>query len=180
MFKKLYPYEYADSVFAIDYNKLYNDGYKGLIFDIDNTLVHHGDDSNEKIDNFFKTIQNIGFKTLILSNNDEERVKRFLKNIDSLYICDAQKPDCKSYLKAVQMLDLKKEEVICIGDQIFTDILGANKSRIPSILVKFIRLPNETNYGKRRKVEDIILKMYSNNKKMTHRFGDIILKEEKQ
>ena len=45
MIKKYYPYEYAESVFMIDYQKLYQKGFRGIIFDIDNTLVHHGDDS---------------------------------------------------------------------------------------------------------------------------------------
>ena len=41
MLSKLYPYEYVDSVFSIDFDELYKNGYRGLIFDIDNTLVHH-------------------------------------------------------------------------------------------------------------------------------------------
>ena len=53
MFKRFYPYAYVDSVFAINYQKLYNMGYRGLIFDIDNTLVHHGDDSTPEIDDLF-------------------------------------------------------------------------------------------------------------------------------
>ena len=158
MFKLFYPYEYVDSVFAIDYNKLYKNGYRGIIFDIDNTLVHHGDDSTKEIDDLFKTIQSMGFKTLLLSNNNEERVKRFLKNIDSLYICDADKPNVTNYLKAIEMMNIKKEEAVFVGDQIFTDILGANKSNIASILVKFIRLESETKIGKRRHIENMILK----------------------
>ena len=90
MLKKLYPYQYVESVFSIDYNELYKKGYKAIIFDIDNTLVPHGKDSTKQVDKLFKTIQNVGFKTLLLSNNTEERVKRFLKNINSLYICDAE------------------------------------------------------------------------------------------
>lgn len=177
MFKLFYPYEYVDSVFSIDYKKIYNNGYKGIIFDIDNTLVHHGDDSTEEIDELFKKIQNIGLKTLLLSNNNEERVKRFLANIDSLYICDAQKPKKTNYLKAVEMMDIKKEEAIFIGDQIFTDILGANRSGISNILVKFIREKNETKIGKRRQVENVILKFYKKNKSYQHRLGDIIKEE---
>ena len=178
MFKVLYPYEYVDSVFFIDYNKLYNKGYRGIIFDIDNTLVHHGDDSTKEIDQLFITIQNIGFKTLLLSNNNEERVKRFLKNIDSLYICDAEKPKVDNYLKAVEMMNIDKEKALFIGDQIFTDILGAKKSGIANILVKFIRAKGETKIGKRRKIEKIILKFYKNNKSFQHRLGDIVRKEE--
>lgn len=178
MLKKLYPYEYVESVFTIDYKKLYDKGYKGIIFDIDNTLVHHGDDSTKQIDQLFKDIQNIGLKTLVLSNNNEERVTRFLKNIDSLYICDAEKPNTKSYFKALEMLKIKKEEAVYVGDQIFTDILGANKSQIPNILVKFIKAPGETKIGKKRQIEKIILKLYKKNKKYHHRLGNVTKLEE--
>lgn len=179
MFKVFYPYEYIDSVFSIDYNKLYDKGYRGIIFDIDNTLVHHGDDSIKEIDELFMTIQKIGFKTLLLSNNDEERVKRFLKNIDSLYICDAEKPKVHNYLKAVEMMSIDKGQALFIGDQIFTDILGANKSGIANILVQFIRAEGEKKIGKRRQIEKIILKFYKNNKRLQHRLGNIAKEEEK-
>ncbi|MDY2735536.1 YqeG family HAD IIIA-type phosphatase [Intestinibacter sp.] len=177
MLKIFYPYEYVENVFSIDYKKLYDKGYRGIIFDIDNTLVHHGDDSTKEIDDLFQTIQNIGFKTLLLSNNSEKRIKRFIKNIDSLYIHDAKKPNVDNYLKAIEMMNIKKEESIFIGDQIFTDILGANKSQIANILVKYIRLENETKIGKRRHLENLILKFYKRNKSYTHRLGDIFQKE---
>lgn len=177
MFKMFYPYEYVDSVFSINYNELYKKGYRGIIFDIDNTLVHHGDDSTKEIDDLFRVIQNIGFKTLLLSNNNEQRVKRFLNNIDSLYIFDAQKPSVYNYLKAVEIMNIKKEETIFVGDQIFTDILGANRSGIANILVKYIRAKEETKIGKRRQLEKIILKFYKRNKSFQNRLGDIIKKE---
>ena len=177
MLKIFYPYEYVENVFSIDYKKLYDKGYRGIIFDIDNTLVHHGDDSTKEIDDLFQTIQNIGFKTLLLSNNSEKRIKRFIKNIDSLYIHDAKKPKVDNYLKAIEMMNIKKEESIFIGDQIFTDILGANKSQIANILVKYIRLENETKIGKRRHLENLIIKFYKRNKSYTHRLGDIFQKE---
>ena len=122
MFEIFYPYEYVESVFSIDYKKLIKLGYKGLIFDIDNTLVHHGEDSTREVDELFKEIQNMGLKTIILSNNSERRVKKFLENIDSLYIFDAQKPKKINYLKSIDMLKLNKNEVVVVGDQIFTDI----------------------------------------------------------
>ena len=173
MFRLFFPYEYIDSVFSIDYQKLYNLGFRGLIFDIDNTLVHHGDDSTEEVDNLFKMIQNIGFQTCILSNNNEKRVKSFLTNIDSLYICNAEKPHTTNYIKAIKLMNLQKDNTIFIGDQIFTDILGANKSGIANILVKFIRLENETKIGKKRQLENIILMLYQKNKHYQHRLGNI-------
>lgn len=177
MLKILYPYEYAESVFSIDYDKLYKKGYRGILFDIDNTLVPHGNDSTKEIDDLFQAIHRSGLKTLLLSNNSEERIRRFLRNIDSLYIYDAQKPGVANYYKAIEMLNIKKEEALVIGDQIFTDIFGANRSGIDNILVKYIRPKNETKIGKRRTLEKVILKFYELNKSYQNRIGDIYKEE---
>ena len=173
MLEKYYPYEYAQSVFQIDYQKLYDRGFRGIIFDIDNTLVHHGDSSTSEIDDLFRRIQGIGLKTILLSNNDRERTERFIKNIDTPYICDADKPEPGNYLKAVKLLGIKKEEAVVVGDQIFTDILGANRSKLASILVRFIRLDNEKWIGKRRYLEYAILECWKHNRKYYRRIGDI-------
>lgn len=173
MLKKFYPYEYVKSVFDIDYNKLYSLGYKGVIFDIDNTLVHHGEDSTPEIDELFRQIHKAGLKTLLLSNNDTERIERFIKNIDSPYIPDADKPEVAGYYKALKMLGLSKDEVVFIGDQLFTDIYGANKCGMPNILVKFLQHETETKIGKKRTLEKYILKLYKLSSSCHHRIGDI-------
>lgn len=173
MFKAFYPYEYVESVFSIDYEKLYEKGYRGIIFDIDNTLVHHGEDSTKEVDELFQMIHWIGFKTLLLTDNTEERTKKFLSNIDSLYVCDANKPNVAGYLKALEMLEIEKEEALVIGDQILRDIYGANKSGIDNILVKYMRYDDETKIGKRRQLEKMILKLYRLSKKYQNRLGDI-------
>lgn len=179
IFKNYYPFEFFDSVFEIDYKKLYKFGYRGIIFDIDNTLVPHGKDSTDEVDKLFKTIQAIGFKTILLSDNGEKRINSFLKNIESLYISNANKPKTKNYYKAVKMLNVDKSQVVYIGDQIFKDIYGANKSGIDNILVKFIGWETETKIGIRRRLEKIILKFYRLNKSYQNRIGDIQV-EEKQ
>lgn len=165
MFKKLYPNCHVKSVYKIDYDKLFSLGYRGIIFDLDNTLVHHGDNSNKKVDNLFKQIKKKGFKTCILTNNTEERVKRFLKNIDSYYIFDADKPKKDNYIKACEIMKLSKNKVIYVGDQIFVDILGANRAEVESILVDFIRKNNSAKIGKKRILEKYILKFYKKSKK---------------
>lgn len=154
---KYYPRGYAESVFGIDYDKLYRKGFRGIIFDIDNTLVHHGDGSTPEVDRLFVRIHNAGLKTLLLTNNDEERVLRFIKNIRTDYICDAEKPEPQGYLNALKKLGIKRSQAVVIGDQLFTDILGANRCGIPGILVKFIRLPEEKWIGKRRYLEKLIM-----------------------
>lgn len=177
MIEKFYPYEYVESVFAIDYKKLYNKGYRGIIFDIDNTLVPHGKDATKEIEDLFRNIQSIGLKTILLSNNSEERVKRFLKNINSLYIYDAEKPKVENYLKSIRYLNIDEKNVIFIGDQIFTDIYGANKANIPSILVKYIGYYNKDKKGIKRNIEKLILKLYGKSKKYKNRIGNILIEE---
>lgn len=173
MLKMFYPYEYVESVFNIDYRKLYNKGYRGIMFDIDNTLVPHGDDSTKEIDELFKNIHNIGFKTLLLSNNGDERIKRFNKNIGALYISNSEKPKVTNYLKGIEMMNIEKEETLFIGDQVFTDIYGANRCGIDNILVKYIGYYKKEKKGIRRNIEKIILKLYEINKSCQNRLGNI-------
>lgn len=172
MFEIFYPYEYVESVFAINYAKLFKKGYRGIIFDIDMTLVPHGGDATQEVEELFQFIQNIGLKTLLLTNNDEDRVKSFIKNIDTLYICDADKPNCSGYLQALKILNINKNQAVYIGDQIFIDIYGANKCGIANILVKYVTAHVEKNIGIRRNLEKFILKLYARSS-YQNRIGDI-------
>ncbi len=178
MLQKFYPHEHVSSVFAIDYQKLYDKGYRGIIFDIDNTLVHHGDDSTPQVDALFRHIHSIGLKTILLSNNNEARILRFIKNIDTPYLCDADKPEVTNYLKAIQILGIEKKEAVCIGDQLFTDIYGANRSEIAAILVDFIRIEGVKKIGIRRHAEKVVLGFYRLRKSYRHRLGDILKEKE--
>ena len=139
LLRLFFPYEYVDSVFALDYEKLYQLGYRGLLLDIDNTLVLHGADSNAAVDELFRRIHRAGLKTLLLSNNSEERILRFLAHIDSPYLAEAGKPAPAGYLRALEILGLPKEQVLVIGDQIFTDIYGANRCGVaPSTIYSML------------------------------------------
>lgn len=178
MLKKLYPYEYVESVFTIDYKKLYEKGYRGIIFDIDNTLVPHGKDSTPEVDELFKKIQNLGFKTFLLSDNGKERIERFLKNIECSYIDNANKPKTENYYKALEIMGLNKKDVVFIGDQTFTDILGANNCGMANILVKYIGYYKKQKIGIKRNIEKIILKLYGRSKRYQHRLGNIEIKKE--
>lgn len=169
MLKCFYPYEYVEDVFCIDYQALLDKGYKGLILDIDNTLVPHGADSTEQIDALFAKLNSMGFTTLLLSNNNRQRIERFTTNIHTLFIEEAGKPHPACYLKAVEMMQLTTSEVVVIGDQLFTDIYGANRSHLPSILVKYIGFYKKERKGIRRNLEKIVLWFYSHSKRYQHR-----------
>ena len=77
MFRCFFPDEYLDSAYEIDYEKLYEEGYRGLIYDIDNTLVPHGAPADDRAIALFERLRGIGFGYCLLSNNQIERVAPF-------------------------------------------------------------------------------------------------------
>lgn len=95
MFQKFYPDLYVSSTYEIDFDRLYRSGYRGLIFDIDNTLVTHGAPANDQAKQLFAHLHEIGFATCLISNNQEPRVKPFADAVHSLYIYEAHKPSTK-------------------------------------------------------------------------------------
>ena len=95
----LYPGEYIDSTYHIDFDKLYNEGYRGIIFDIDNTLVPHGAPADERAILLFRHLKKLGFKCMLLSNNKEPRVKMFNDAVHVQYIYKAGKPKPAGYRK---------------------------------------------------------------------------------
>ena len=164
MFKKFYPKEYLDSSYVIDYEKLYKDGVRGLIYDIDNTLVEHGKPATERAVELFERLRDIGFDTCLISNNKEPRVKPFADAVGSKYVYDAHKPSRKNYIKAMELMGTDTGNTYFIGDQIFTDVYGANRTGIPSILVKPIHPKEEIQIVLKRKLEKIVLFFYKRRK----------------
>ncbi len=165
MFRRFYPAEMAESSYDIDYEELYRKGYRGLIYDIDNTLVEHGADANAEVIELFRRLNKIGFRICLLSNNKAPRVRRFyrgarVKGVRLHYIFNAHKPARRNYLKAMVLMRTTKKNTLFIGDQIFTDVYGANRSGIRSILVKPINKAEEVQIVAKRKLERIILRFY--------------------
>lgn len=155
----LYPNDFVEDVFTLDYDLLRKNGFEALIFDIDNTLVPHGADVSDKVVSLFKKLQTLGFKTLLLSNNSHERVSGFSQPLDTLFISDANKPSADAFNKAVEMLEIDRNRVVVIGDTTFTDIAGANRAHLKSILVRYIGYYENGKKGKKRFLEKILLKM---------------------
>ena len=87
-----YPDEWLDSAYDIPYEQFYQKGMRGIIFDIDNTLVPHGAPADERAVQLFERLRAIGFHTCLLSNNKEARVAPFAGQVDSDYIYKGRKP----------------------------------------------------------------------------------------
>lgn len=165
MFQKFYPDLYVDSTYQIDFDSLYRDGYRGLIFDIDNTLVTHGAPADERAKKLFAHLKETGFSCCLLSNNKEPRVKMFNDDVQVNYIFDAHKPSVPNYEKAMEVMHTDRSNTIFIGDQIFTDIFGANRAGIPTIMVKKIHWKEEIQIILKRRLEAIVLLCYRNYRK---------------
>ncbi|MBQ7766119.1 MAG: YqeG family HAD IIIA-type phosphatase [Lachnospiraceae bacterium] len=165
MFKAIYPDEYLDSTYEIDFEQLYEDGYRGVIFDIDNTLVPHGAPADERSKKLLNYLRDRGFKIVLLSNNTKTRVDMFNEDLHLDTIPRGAKPLLKGYKKAMQMMGTSKENTFFVGDQLFTDVWGAKRLGIRSILVKPINAKEEIQIVLKRKLENIVLKEYDENKK---------------
>lgn len=170
MLKIFYPDEYYDSTYGIDFEKEYNNGYRGVIFDIDNTLVEHDADADDRAKEFFIRLKEIGFKVCLLSNNQKPRVERFNEDIGAFYIYNAKKPSRKNYIKAMDMMNTTKENTLFVGDQLFTDVFGARRTGIKSYLVKPIGKKEEIQIVLKRYLEKIVLFFY--NKKVKNNKSD--------
>ena len=163
----LYPDEYMDSTYAIDFKKLYNDGYRGILFDIDNTLVPHGAPADERAISLFAHLKELGFHCMLLSNNGEPRVKMFNDAVHVNYIYKAGKPKPSGYRKAMGILGTDATNTLFVGDQIFTDIYGANRTGIRTIMVRYIHPKEEIQIVLKRKLEKIVLFFYRRYQKRT-------------
>lgn len=164
MFKKFYPDEYRESSFDIDYDALWERGVRGLLFDIDNTLAEHGMDPDERAITLMAELKAKGFKICLLSNNKEERVARFNRNINAEYVYKSGKPSLRAYTEGMKRTGTKLSETVFIGDQIFTDIFGANRAGMYCILVKPIAKHEEIQIVIKRKLEKIVLFFYNRKK----------------
>ncbi len=171
----LYPKDYVSSTYEIDFAKLRELGYKGILFDVDNTLVPHGAPADERAIQLFTWLHELGFSVTILSNNKEPRVKTFCEAVKwADYIYKAGKPKPENYRLAMERMECDNTNTIFIGDQIFTDIWGANNAGIRSVLVKPI-LPwkEEPQIILKRFLEAIVLATY----KLANKKSDLPLLE---
>ena len=143
MLKFLYPKEYLPSVFQLTGKKLKALGKDTLIFDIDNTLVPHGAPATPQAIEFFGRLRELGFQTLLLSNNKEPRVKSFADAVGASYIYKAGKPGRDGYLRAMEQMHTTKDTTLFVGDQLFTDVWGAKKCGIVTYLTRPIHPKEE-------------------------------------
>lgn len=160
MLKRFYPNAYFDSAYVINYEKLYEKGYRGIIYDVDNTLVEHGAPVTPRAKELFDRLRKIGYETCIISNNKEYRVKPLADEVGCKYVSNAHKPSPKNYVVAMEIMDTDTTNTLFIGDQLFTDVWGANRAGIRTLLVKPIDPHEEIQIVLKRYLERVVLHFY--------------------
>lgn len=149
MFKNFLPNEHVKRIFDIKPAFLKQKGIKGIITDLDNTLVAWDvKDATPEVIQWFKLMKEHDIKVTIISNNKQERVKIFSEPLGTPFVYSARKPLSRAFKTVAKQMGLKKEEVLVIGDQVLTDVLGGNIAGFYTILV----IPIVQSDGKMTKV----------------------------
>lgn len=163
---RFYPDEDVDSVYEINFQERKQQGVAGILFDVDNTLVPHGFPADERAKELFAELKALGIQVVFLSNNKEPRVKMFRDGVGyGSYIDKAGKPNPRNYIKAMERMGLDRTRTLFIGDQLFTDVWGAKRAGIHTILVKPIHPKEEIQIVLKRRLEAVVLFFYRRKKK---------------
>jgi HAD superfamily phosphatase (TIGR01668 family) len=131
------PREYRESFAAITPESLKARGIRAVLVDLDNTLVPWNDRTpTAELRRWLVDLRSHGIAVCIVSNNVPHRVREFADQIEVPFVSNAQKPRRKGYREAMRMLGVTPRETAMVGDQIFTDTLGGNRSGCHTILVR--------------------------------------------
>lgn len=157
----VYPSLYLDSVKNINPTLLKKNNIKGLILDVDNTLIDYYRNLVEGAEKWCEELKNEGIKCIILSNsNKRSKVEEVAEKLNIDYIMFAKNPLKSGFKRALSKLELKPEEVAVVGDQLFTDVIGAKRMNMFSILVKQVGEKDIFITKLKRPIENAIIKKY--------------------
>lgn len=159
MFDKFVPDKYFKSIYDINYKALKKSGIKCLVFGLGNTLVPESvKEPTRKVKDLFEDLKDLGFKVIILSNRSKKDVIPFKEQLCVDSACNSFKPFRFKYKKIMRLYDFNDTEIACIGDELFYDILGANRMKLTSILVNPISIDDYAVTKITRKFENLVIK----------------------
>lgn len=161
MIENFFPNQYLKSIYQLNIEQLKEQGIKGIIFDIDNTLVPYDQvEPNERIIDFFETIRKQGIKITLVSNNTEKRVIKFNEKLKVFAVPSSKKPSRRGLQKAMQLMQCTPEQTIIVGDQIFTDIYAGNRAGVHTVLVIPVSEKDEWKTKIKRGIEKKVIRLY--------------------
>lgn len=158
---KIYPRLYCKNILEVTPEFLKENNIKALILDVDNTLLDFDLNIIEGLEEWGKTMKENEIKCIILSNsNKETKVKMVADLLGIEYIKFAMKPLKRGFKMAQKKLEIPNENIAAIGDQIFTDVIGANRMKMFSILVKPLAEKDLWMTRFKRPIEELVIKNY--------------------
>lgn len=159
MIELFLPKMKVQSIYEIPLKQLYEQGIRGIITDLDNTLVGaHAPLATKELVEWLAQVDAHGFKVVIVSNNNDSRVGAFARPLKLPYIHAARKPAQRAFAKALQILQLKPAQTLMIGDQMMTDVFGGNRMGLHTVLVSPIAPSEEGVMTKvNRRLERIVI-----------------------
>lgn len=165
-----YPKVYLKRVTEFNMEMIRKNKIKGIILDVDNTLIDYYKNMLEGVEQWCETLKREGILFCIASNsNKKQKVEMVANKLGIPYVFFAKKPLKVGLNKAKEILGVQETEIAVIGDQIFTDILGANRCKMYSVLVEPIEEKDIFITIIKRPIENCIKKRYqkylSKNKK---------------
>lgn len=166
MLNKLLPKLHVKSIYEIDLKQLWDKGIRGIITDLDNTLVGARDPiATPELLEWLQAVRAMGFKVVIVSNNHRLRVETFAQPLSVPYFYRAKKPTNVSFRKALMQMRLAPQQTVVIGDQMLTDMLGGNLMGLYTILVQPISIEDEGFLTRiNRRLEKVALGLMKNNR----------------
>lgn len=161
MLKKLIPRQQVNSIYDIDLQELWKQGYRGIITDLDNTLVGaKAPLATSELTDWLKVVSQIGFRVVVVSNNKRTRVTKFAEPLSLPFIFRAKKPIGLSFRRALRIMNVSAGQAVVIGDQMLTDVLGGNRMGLYTIMVLPISPKDEGFFTKiNRRLEKAALTM---------------------
>lgn len=144
IFERLLPNMRVNTVYDINLDELHAQGIRGIITDLDNTLVGAKEPlATPELVKWLDYVRSRGFRVVIVSNNNEVRVGKFATPLQIPFIHAARKPAAKAFRRALDVLGLSAGQTVVIGDQMMTDVLGGNRMGLYTILVTAISPADE-------------------------------------
>ena len=162
---KAFPKMYLKKVQEIKFEMVKQNGILGIILDVDNTLIDYYRNMPEGVAQWCKSLKQKGSQFCIASNsNQKEKVEMVAKSLEIPYIYFAKKPLKSGLKKAAKIMNIEPTKIAVVGDQIFTDVLGANRMGMFSILVDPIEEKDIWITKLKRPIEEYIKKQYQKRK----------------
>ncbi|WP_169009134.1 YqeG family HAD IIIA-type phosphatase [Faecalispora jeddahensis] len=132
-------------------------GASAIILDVDNTLATHGSPVPlVGTVEWAHAMRQAGLAVVIVSNNFKDRVAPFAEKYDLPFLCVAMKPLPFAYWRAARFLGVLRSQAVAVGDQVFTDVMGANVAGVKSILLRPSDPETSVSFRVRRRLEEPI------------------------